>query len=58
MTDCLFTARDWQKRAEQERTRAEQIADLEAKRIALEIAAGYDKLAAMAAKGVLRLAAD
>ncbi len=36
--------------------RAEQLTDPDAKRVALEIAAGYDQLAAMAAKGASRLA--
>jgi hypothetical protein len=51
-----YTAQDWRERAERTRTRAKQIADPEAERVALEIAAGYDRLAAMAAKGALRLA--
>jgi hypothetical protein len=56
MTNCPYTAKDWQERADRARARAEQIADPEAKRGALEIAAGYDKLAAMAAKAALELA--
>jgi hypothetical protein len=55
MTDCLYTAKDWRERAAQVRVRAEQLTDPEAKRAALEIAAGYDQLAAMAAKGASRL---
>jgi hypothetical protein len=51
-----YSAEDWRERAERARSRAKQVADPEAGRIALEIAAGYDRLAAMAAKGALRLA--
>jgi hypothetical protein len=50
-----YSAQDWRERAERARSRAKQIADPEAERIALEIAAGYDRLAVMAAKGALRL---
>ena len=49
-----YSAEDWRERAEQARSR-NQVADPEAERNALEIAAGYDRLAAMAAKGALRL---
>jgi hypothetical protein len=56
MTDCPYTAKDWRERAQQVRMRAEQLTDPDAKRVALEIAAGYDQLAAMAAKGASRLA--
>jgi hypothetical protein len=55
MTNCPYTATDWRERAELVRSKAERLADPEAKRVLLEIAAGYDKLAAMAAKGALRL---
>ena len=58
MTNCPYAAKDWRERAELARTRAEQMTDPETKRIALEIAAGYDKLAEMAAKGALQLAEE
>lgn len=56
MSDCPYTDKDWRERAAQMRIRAEQLTDPEAKRVALEIAAGYDQLAAMAARGASRLA--
>jgi hypothetical protein len=56
MTDCPYTAKDWRERAEQVRIRAEQLTDPDAKRAAFEVAAGYDQLAAMAARGASRLA--
>jgi hypothetical protein len=55
MSNCLYTAKDWRERAEKARAIAEQAVDPEAKRAALEMAAGYEKLAEMAAKGLPRL---
>jgi hypothetical protein len=49
MTNCPYTAKDWRERADQARARAEQVVDPEARRAVLEIAAGYDRLAAAAA---------
>ena len=56
MTHCPYTANDWRERAEKARAIAEQAVDPEARRAALEMAAGYEKLADMAAKGSARLA--
>jgi hypothetical protein len=56
MTNCPYTAKDWRERAERARAIAEEAVDPEARRAALEMATGYEKLAEMAAKGVARLA--
>ena len=40
-----FTAKHWRDRAEETRAVAEQLDDPEARRIMLEIAAGYERLA-------------
>jgi hypothetical protein len=47
MTNCPYTAKDWRERAEKARAVAEAAVDPEAKRAALEIAAGYERLAEM-----------
>jgi hypothetical protein len=52
----LYTAKDWRERAEKARAISERAVDPEAKRAALEMATGYEKLAEMAAKGAARLA--
>ena len=56
MTNCPYSAKDWHERAEKARAIAEQAVDPEARRAALEMAAGYEKLAEMAATGAARLA--
>jgi hypothetical protein len=56
MTHCPYTDKDWRERAEKARAIAEQAVDPEARRAALEMAAGYEKLADMAAKGSAGLA--
>jgi hypothetical protein len=56
MTNCPYTAKDWHERAENVRAIAEQAVDPDARRAALEMAAGYERLAEMAAKGAARLA--
>jgi hypothetical protein len=40
-----YTARNWRERAERARVASEAAVDPEAKRAALEIAAGYERLA-------------
>ena len=52
----LYTAKDWRERAQKARAIAEQADDPAAKRAALEMAAGYEKLAQMVAKSSARLA--
>jgi hypothetical protein len=56
MTNCPYTAEDWRQRAQKARAIAEQAVDPDAKRAALEMAAGYEKLAQMVAKSSARLA--
>ena len=52
----FYTAKDWRERAQKARAIAEQAVDPEARRAALEMAAGYERLAEMTAKGAARLA--
>ena len=52
----FYTAKDWREGAQGARAIAEHAVDPEAKRAALEMAAGYEKLAEMAAKGAASLA--
>ena len=52
----LYTAKDWRERAQKARAIAGQAVDPEARRAALEMAAGYERLAEMAARGAARLA--
>jgi len=56
MTNCLYTAEDWRQRAQKARAISAQADDPEARRAALEMAAGYEKLAQMVAKSSARLA--
>jgi hypothetical protein len=46
--ELLNDAKHWQDRAEEARMHAEQLTDPEAKRMMLDIAKSYDKLAARA----------
>jgi len=46
--ELLNNVKHWQDRAEEARIHAEQLADPEAKRMMLEIANSYDKIAARA----------
>jgi hypothetical protein len=55
MTNCPYSAEDWRERAQKARAAAEQAVDPEAKRAALEMAAGYERLAEMAAQRLPRL---
>jgi hypothetical protein len=48
--ELLNNVEHWRGRAEETRIRAEQLADPEAKRMMLRIAADYDKLARRAAE--------
>jgi hypothetical protein len=51
-----FTSKDWRRRADEVRAKAEQMTfDPRAQHIVLEIAAAYDKLAEMAEKRAKRL---
>jgi hypothetical protein len=45
----IHDAEHWRKRAEESRTLADRMTDLESRRVMLEIAKSYDELAARAA---------
>ena len=50
----LNDAKHWQDRAEEARVHADQMSDPEARRMMLEVAAGYDKLAKRAEQKRIR----
>ena len=51
--ELLNNVKHWQDRAEEARLHAEQLTDPEAKRMMLEVAGSYDKLAARAEERLL-----
>lgn len=47
MPTGAYTAKDWRDRADEARARADEMRDLRARQIMLDIAEGYDRLAEM-----------
>ena len=50
MRRLFNNGRHWRERAEEARTQAEQMRDAETRRVMLDIAVGYDRLAELAEK--------